>query len=64
MKEILTLSDAVELFGGTKAALAEALGMTRQAITTWPDKLTQTQSDRVVGAAIRLGKLPTGFKAA
>ena len=49
--------DAISTFG-TQAAMARALGISPQAVDQWPDDLTQGQSDRVIGAALRLGKLP------
>lgn len=45
---------AIAAFGGV-AKLAAALGITRQAIYQWPDDLPQDQSDRVYGAAMRIG---------
>lgn len=47
---------AIEMFGSA-ASLARALGVTRQAISQWPDVLTQQQTDRVIGAALRTGNL-------
>lgn len=48
--------DAVKMFG-TVPDLARAIGVTPQAIYQWPDILAVAQTDRVVGAAVRLGKL-------
>jgi|SoimicmetaTmtHMA_FD_contig_31_22281788_length_349_multi_4_in_0_out_0_1 DNA-binding transcriptional regulator YdaS (Cro superfamily) len=54
---------ALEIFGGTHAALAIALGMTRSAISQWPSELTTAQQDRVLGAALRLRKpIPPQFR--
>jgi len=50
-------ANAIELFGGS-VALARALGVSRQLIWAWPEDLDEHQTDRVIGAAIRLGKLP------
>ncbi len=50
----MTKKQALKLFGGLKP-MAEALGISRQAIDQWPDKLTQKQADWVSGAALRLG---------
>ena len=49
--------DAIDLFG-SGAALARALGVSRQLIWAWPADLDEHQTDRIIGAAIRLGKLP------
>lgn len=54
-------SEAVGIFG-TGTALADALDITKSAISQWSDLLTQKQTDWVVGAAIREGKhLPDRF---
>jgi hypothetical protein len=50
----MTKKQALKLFGGLKP-MAEALGISRQAIDQWPDKLTTKQADWVSGAALRLG---------
>jgi hypothetical protein len=52
----MTKQDAISIFGGVPA-LAEAVGTTRQAIYQWKDDLDQAKTDRVIGAAIRLGKI-------
>lgn len=46
----------ISLFG-SGAALGRALKMTRGAIHNWPDELPQRCADRVIGAALRLGKI-------
>jgi hypothetical protein len=51
----MTKQEAISLFGNG-ASLARALGLTRSAISQWPDDLDQTRSDTVNGAALRLGK--------
>lgn len=48
---------AIALFGG-QSKLAEALGITSQAISQWREELSTAQADRVTGAAVRLGILP------
>ena len=53
----MTKTDAIALFGGRQQDLAEALGVTSSAISQWPDMLTPSHEDRVIGAAVRLGKL-------
>lgn len=50
-------SEAIKLFGTTAADLARAVGLTRSRISQWPPLLTQKQTDLVLGAAMRLGKL-------
>lgn len=40
---------------GSGASLARALGLTRGAISLWPDDLDQRRADMVAGAAMRLG---------
>ena len=50
-------AEAISLIGKTQADLARALDVTRQCIHKWPDPLDTPQVDRIVGAAIRLGKL-------
>ena len=54
-------SDAIAIFGTTRADLARALGISSQAISQWPEVLDQERIDRVIGAAMRLNKtLPKG----
>jgi hypothetical protein len=50
----MTKTEAVNLFGSV-GALADALGVTRQAIYQWDEDLPDERRDRVVGAAVRLG---------
>lgn len=52
----MTKQEAADLFGGAHADLARALDMTRGGISQWPSELTDAQRDRVIGAAIRLGR--------
>lgn len=49
-------SQAIALFGGAPQ-LAEALGVTRQRVYQMPKRLRPFEVDRVVGAALRLGKI-------
>lgn len=59
----MTKQEAADIFGGVHAELARALDMTRGGISQWPDELTEAQMDRVIGAAIRLGKtVPQRFR--
>lgn len=45
-------------FYGNQILTAKALGISCAAISQWPEKLTLRQQDEVIGAAIRLNKLP------
>ena len=49
---------AIQLFGGKQRDLARALNITQGAISQWPEQLTQRQIDLVMGAALRLGRVP------
>ena len=57
MITITTLEDAVRIFGSVRA-MAAAMDLSTQAIYQWPDVLEQAHKDRVIGAAIRVGRLP------
>jgi hypothetical protein len=46
---------AIALFA-TSAGTARALGISKSAVSQWPDPLPRSIADRVVGAAVRLGK--------
>ena len=46
--------DAIQIFGSA-SDLSKAIGVTRSAVSQWPDELDQSQADRVIGAAYRLG---------
>ena len=48
----MTKQEAIDLFG-SKRALQSALNCSRQMIFQWNNELTQAQSDRVIGAAMR-----------
>lgn len=59
----MTKQQAIEIFGSSGAELGRALGLSRGRISQWPDVLDQEQMDRVIGAAMRLGKLvPAEFQ--
>ena len=47
---------ALEIFGGPES-LATELGITRQAVRQWPDELPDKLRDRLLGFALRKGKL-------
>jgi hypothetical protein len=54
--------DALYVFGGL-AGTGQALGLTTQAVSKWPEELPLKYVDRVVGGAFRLGlehRLPPG----
>lgn len=52
-------NEAIELFG-SRAKTAKALGVTRAAVSKWPDRLSAAVSDRVIAAAVRKGiELPS-----
>jgi hypothetical protein len=46
-------SRAIELLGGSVASVAEAVGVTVQAISQWPDELPPRIADRVLAALAR-----------
>ena len=52
----MTKKEAAAIFSerGHLYTLAAALGIGRGALWLWPDELTPTQRDRVLGAAMRL----------
>ena len=54
----MTKTTAICIFGRTQSDLARAIGVTRARIAQWPEELTRAQEDRVIGAAVRLGKWP------
>jgi hypothetical protein len=45
--------EAINLLGGSPAAAAREIGVTTQAITGWPDPLTEKLTDRVQAALWR-----------
>ena len=51
----MTKEEAIALFR-SRRKLAEALGITTQAVGQWPDRLTQRIADRVMGAKQRTKK--------
>lgn len=57
----LTKRQAIAIFD-TGAALGRALGITKGAISQWPEMLDQRQTAMVIGAAVQLGKtVPSEF---
>lgn len=53
----MTKQEAILLFGTRQRDLADAIGVSEGRISQWPDELKQEQIDRVLGAAMRLGRL-------
>lgn len=51
----MTKSEAIAIFGSTQIDVARALGLTPSRISQFPDELDQATTDRIVGAAVRLG---------
>lgn len=49
-------STAIRVFGSA-SRLADAIGVSKQAISLWPDELTTRQTNEVVGAMLHAGKL-------
>ena len=52
----MTKTQAAKLFG-SYAAMARALGVGKACVSRWPDQLDQARQDRIMGCAMRLGKL-------
>ena len=55
---MMTKTEAIAIFGSRQQDLADAVGVTRSAVAQWPEELPQRHVDIVVGAAVRLGRLP------
>lgn len=56
--------EAADVFGN-QTKMAEALGLTKGAVSQWPDKLTDRQMNEVIGAAVRMGlsdRLPRRYR--
>ncbi len=57
-------TDAIHVFGN-KTQFAQAIGVSKGRISQLPEVLGQAITDRVVGAAVRLGRihrLPMGYQ--
>jgi hypothetical protein len=50
---VMLKAKAIELLGGTTALAAEAIGITPQAISQWPNELPARIADRVYAALAR-----------
>lgn len=48
-------SEAIDLLGGELSAAADAMDISYQAVSKWPDVLPRRISDRVLGACTRRG---------
>jgi hypothetical protein len=46
-------TQAIEMLGGTVTAAAEAIGITRSAVSQWPEELPDAIRDRVQAALAR-----------
>lgn len=55
-------SDATQLLGGSHAAAADAIGITPQAYSQWPDPLPRRLEDRVIAAIARRRLPPDAFR--
>ena len=54
--------EAAKLFGN-QSKLAMAIGISKSAVSQWPEELSQSSADRVIGAAVRLGLIiPSEWK--
>jgi len=51
---MMTKNEAVTIFG-TRRKITDALGISRQAVSQWPETLPQRLSDELIGAAVRVG---------
>lgn len=56
-------TEAIEMLGGSPTAAAEAIGITPQAVSGWPDVLSARIADRVYAAVARKKALPEPVKA-
>jgi transcriptional regulator with XRE-family HTH domain len=46
-------TEAIQQLGGSMAAVAEAIGITPQAVSQWPEELPPRIEDRVIAAIAR-----------
>lgn len=54
-------SDAISFFG-SPSETAEAIGITVQSVSDWPEELPRRIADRVIAAAVRMGReVPSQF---
>jgi predicted transcriptional regulator len=52
----ITKADAIEHFGGTVTECARMLGVTKSAVSQWPDELSAEMLERVITTSWRVGK--------
>lgn len=52
----MTKSEAIKMFGSTRK-LANALGITPQAINQWAEELPERRENEIIGTAIKMGIL-------
>ena len=50
-------NDAISILGGSKQKAADALGVTYQAVSVWPEELPLRIADRCIGAYVRKNNL-------
>ena len=64
MNEIrLKKSEVIDFFNGGQRGVAEALGINQSSVSDWPETLSEGVSDRVRGAATRLGmEVPASWR--
>lgn len=53
---------AIELLGGSVSSAAKALGVSYQAVSKWPDRLSDRIADRVSAAVARQKLSPSVLK--
>lgn len=49
-------ADVINFFDDSRSVLAEAVGITPQGVSDWPDELPPRIQDRVIAAAVRTGR--------
>lgn len=52
---VMTKTDAIKLFG-SRSACADAVGITPQGVSAWPEELPRRIEDRVIAAVVRMPK--------
>lgn len=56
---LMTKAEAIKRLGGSAASAAKAVGISVQAVSGWPDPLTNAIADRVIAAQVReMGVIP------